>query len=93
MPVTDQDPDIIRSPLSRSFTSGGITVDVQIYRLETSEGWTLELVDRSGNSTVWDELFLTDGEAFDEFLLGVQELGLAGLLEPDEEDPPLNTIP
>ena len=34
------DPTIIVSPLSGPFSEGGITVDVQIYRLEDTE-WTL----------------------------------------------------
>ena len=51
------DPEIIVSPLSGEFTSEGITVEVQIYRLATSEEWSLEVVDEDDNSTVWDAVF------------------------------------
>jgi hypothetical protein len=90
--MTDRDPKIIKSPLSQTFTSDGITVNVDIYRLAGGEGWTLELVDANWNSIVWEELFPTDEAALGEFLDGVQEIGLARLLEPDDEDPPMATI-
>jgi hypothetical protein len=90
--MTDPDPKMIKSPLSRKFTSDGITVNVDIYRLDGAEGWTLELVDANWNSIVWDELFLTDEEAWQEFLTGVQEIGLARLLEPDDDDSTMVTI-
>ena len=44
------------------------------------------------DSVVWDELFATDDEAMEEFLTGVQDVGLASLLEPDDDDPPMATI-
>lgn len=85
--MTDDNPKIIKSPLCRKFTSDGITVSVEIYRIETSEGWSLELVDEGWNSTVWEELFATDRAAWDEFERGVRGIGLARLLEEDHEKP------
>jgi hypothetical protein len=82
--MTDDDPKIIKSPLCRTFTADGITVSVEIYRLETSDGWSLELVDQDWNSTVWEELFATDQAAWEEFQRGIRELGLARLLEGDK---------
>ncbi|CAH1651767.1 conserved hypothetical protein [Hyphomicrobiales bacterium] len=79
-------PDIIRSPLSQSFTDDGVTVQVEIYRVEGTEGWTLELVDEEGGSTVWQDSFATDTEAFAEFTDGVEQLGLAKLIDPDDDD-------
>ena len=90
--MTDPGPKITKSPLSQKFTSDGITVRVEIYRLEAAQGWTLELIDSDWNSVVWDELFATDDEAMEEFLTGVQDVGLAALLEPDDDDPPMTTI-
>jgi len=82
--MTDDDPKIIKSPLSQRFTANGITVSVEIYRLDTSEGWSLELVDEGGNSTVWEDAFPIDQAAWDVFKLGVQEFGLARLLQPED---------
>jgi hypothetical protein len=80
------DPKIIVSPFSQPFSEGGITVDVQIYKIEGAEGWMLELVDEKNNSTVWTDPFPSDQAAWDEFVTGVRELGLKALLEADETE-------
>jgi len=67
--------DLIYSPLEQHYTSDGKTVEVCIYRMPDT-GWTLEVVDQYGNSTVWDGEFSTDKEAFDHFL---EELKLDGI--------------
>ena len=79
-------PGIIRSPLSQTGTPDGITVQVEIYRIDGTDGWTLELIDEEGGSTVWQDSFATDAEAFAEFMDGVRQLGLARLIDPDEDD-------
>lgn len=78
------DPVIIVSPLSQKFSDGNLTVDVEIYRIETSPGWTLELVDEDNNSIVWTDSFATDQAAWDEFASGVQDVGLEALLSPND---------
>ena len=83
--MTENDPKIIVSPFSCQFTDDGITVDVQIYKLEDGDGWTLELVDEENNSTVWEELFTTDEAAWQEFEAGVKDIGLAALLLAEED--------
>ena len=79
-----EDPKIIVSPLSCQFTQNGITIDVQIYKLEDGEGWSLELVDEENNSTVWEDLFPTDEAAWHEFQTGVTAIGIAALLQADD---------
>ena len=54
------DPKVINSPLSGTFTEGSITVDVQIYRLENTTKWSLEVIDSEGTSIVWTDLFDTE---------------------------------
>jgi hypothetical protein len=45
-----------------------IVVRVEIYREAGSDdGWLLEVVNQKGTSTVWDDLFAADIEAFAEF--------------------------
>ena len=83
--MTDR-PDIKRSPLSQSFTADGITVQVEIYQLDGAEGWTLELIDPEGGSVVWQDEFATDADAFADFSAGLDEIGLAKLVDPDEND-------
>jgi hypothetical protein len=47
----------------------------------SDEGWTLEVVDAEDNSTVWDETFATDQDAYQEFRRALQAEGLPGLLK------------
>ena len=55
----NDDPEIEMSPLCQEVSSGGNTVSVEIY--EDGEGeWILEVVDKYGNSRVWDDSFPTD---------------------------------
>jgi uncharacterized protein len=72
------DPKIITSPLSGPYSEGGLTLDVQIYRLEDTK-WTLEVVDSKGTSTVWDDQFDTDEAAKAEFNRCIAEEGIVSL--------------
>lgn len=81
--MTNDDIQIIVSPLSGPFTRDEITVDVLIYRLDADTSWALEVVDESDASTVWDEQFPTDQAAFDFFLAAIETAGLALVIADD----------
>ena len=81
--MKDRDPNIIVSGRSQTFTKDGVTVDVQIYRLEDDPKWALEVVNDHGTSIVWDDLFDTDDEAFAAFEEAVEEDGMATFLDDD----------
>ena len=67
--IEDDDPEIEESPLCERVTRDSVTVRVKIYRLAGSDGgWSLEVVDREGGSTVWDGTFSSDKDAYAEFL-------------------------
>ena len=65
----DEDNEIEYSPLSRKIEKDGKVVEVQIYYSEEDppkeSGWVLEIVDKYGNSTIYNELFKNDQEALD----------------------------
>lgn len=63
---SEQDPVVIFSSKSRTVSLRGATLDVYIYRLPLTK-WTLEILDADGRSTVWDEQFGSDEEAYFEF--------------------------
>ncbi len=64
----EDDPEIEFSSLSGTISRAGITVELQIYRMaRSSEGWSLEVTDHDGGSTVWEDLFATDQDAYREF--------------------------
>lgn len=80
MPM-EPDPNIVTSGFSGRVTRDGITVDVVIIRLEDSPEWTLEVVNRNGTSIVWDEPFLSDKAAHDEFLRTVATEGMKAFID------------
>jgi hypothetical protein len=75
------DPNIVNSGLSRRMTVEGHNLSIEIYKLECGVGWSLEVVDEEGTSTVWDDLFDTDQAALDEVLKAINEEGLSAFFE------------
>lgn len=76
--------ELIYSPLQQSYTEDGKTVDIQIYR-SPSSGWTLEVVDQYGNSTVWDAEFDTDRDALDQVMWEIKEDGIKAFIGPEPD--------
>jgi hypothetical protein len=77
----EDDPELEYSPLCGEITRDGLTVRVQIYRLKSGDsGWSLEVIDHEGASTVWDDLFATDDEAFVEFSQTLEIEGIQSFL-------------
>jgi hypothetical protein len=84
--MIEEDPEIEVSPLSGSVAREGMTVHVEIYRLvEGDESWTLEVTDHEGGSTVWEDRFATDKEAYDEFYRVLEIDGIRSFLEDQPE--------
>jgi hypothetical protein len=79
--MTERDPNIVHSSLSRRVTRDGITVEVVIVRLEDESKWSLEVVNAKNTSIVWDELFSTDEDAYAEFERTVAEEGMRTFLD------------
>ncbi|HEV7335087.1 MAG TPA: hypothetical protein VGO06_03890 [Bosea sp. (in: a-proteobacteria)] len=69
-----------RSSLSQSFHRDGVTVQVEIYQLAWSDGWTLELVHADGGWTIWLTEFATDEAALAEFTAQIARPGLRNLI-------------
>lgn len=84
--MTEREPEVINSKLSRSFTWEGYRLQVEIYKLDDRSGWTLEVVNENGTSIVWDDLFETDQEAYDAFHSTLARDGLAAFLDDPEDD-------
>jgi hypothetical protein len=75
-------PKIEHSELSGEFTDDGVTVLVDIFRPDGTQGdWKMEVIDQDEGLTVWEEPFATDRDAFDEFLATVERDGIRTFLE------------
>lgn len=62
----NEDPEIEYSNHCQKIENGGNELSIEIYRIEGTQGWSLEIVDQYGNSTVWDDLFESDAAAITE---------------------------
>ena len=72
----DDESKIITSPLSRTITRDGTTVEVLIYRGEADTDWILEVVDDGGGSTVWEDGFVTEQDALNEVFQTIADEGI-----------------
>jgi hypothetical protein len=77
-------PNTLISALSRAVTRDRITVKVVIWRLENEPGWTLEVRNRWGGSTVWETEFGTDEQANQAFHAALAEDGIETFLDNPE---------
>jgi len=75
--MTERDPEIINSRLSRTVVWNGYRMQLEIYRLDDRPGWTLEVVNEVGTSIVWDDLFDSDDAAEATFRETLRTEGLA----------------
>ena len=80
------DPKLIHSALSCTIREDGTEIHIDIYRRETEMAdWSLEVVDETGASTVWDDLFPTDQAALDEALKTIREEGIRTFLSDETQ--------
>ena len=71
--------DLIYSKHCQTVSRNGKTVEVEIYSSGKND-WILEVVDEENNSTVWDDPFATDDEAFQEFQRTLDEEGIESMI-------------
>ncbi|HEY8569286.1 hypothetical protein [Microbulbifer sp.] len=71
------------SPLSRAYSDGNHTVNIDIYE-DGDGGWLLEIVDEHNNTTVWEDAFETDEDALQEALDALKEEGVGAFIGPAE---------
>jgi uncharacterized protein len=82
----DDETKLIISRLSRTITRDGITVDVHIVQAEGDLEWALEVVDRDGACTVWEDTFATEQDALNEVFQAIAVDGMSSFLrQPDQK--------
>lgn len=74
-------PELIESALSRSMECGGVRLTINIVRLATERGWSLEVVNERGTSTVWEGLFDSDRDADATFREALAREGVEAFLD------------
>jgi hypothetical protein len=71
--------EIETSPLSQRLAADDKAVMVEILRGDAG-GWTLEIIDEFGTSTIWDHEFDTDAAALNEAKATIREEGIDSLI-------------
>lgn len=79
--MTDQEPNLVISSLSGIVTKDGITVEVNIVRMDNEADWSLEVVNSEGTSTVWEDPFASDHAALAAFNRAVHKEGMTTFLD------------
>ena len=76
----DDDYEVILSSLSKTYSEGDLSVEVEIYKGEDDEGWILEILDNLGNSMIAEEQFQTEQAAWDQFVSDVTKNGIESFI-------------
>jgi len=74
------DPEVLYSDLCSEFRRNGIAVRVLIFRLDVRSSWSLWVINATGGSFVWEDVYKTDTGAFEEFKRFVVEEGMSVFL-------------
>lgn len=74
---TDDDVDVVLSELCADVEIDGRFLTVEIYKTTIDPSWYLEVINEFGTTTLYDEPFLADGLAWQQFEKTVKEEGLA----------------
>ena len=75
--------DLVYSKHCQNLTRDGKSVRVEIYSSGKND-WILEVVDKDGNSTVWDDPFPTDEAAYQELQRTIDEEGIDSVIGLDQ---------
>ena len=79
--MQERDPNLVTSGHSGPITRDGVSITLEIYRLESDPDWTLEVVNDRGTSIVWDDRFASDDLARAAFEQVVADEGMATFLD------------
>jgi hypothetical protein len=87
------EPNITTSSKAQKVLVEDHSISIEIYKLEGTSGWTLEVINDQGTSIVWDELFGSDDDALAIALETLDEEGLAIFTDNDVPSNDDNVIP
>jgi hypothetical protein len=80
------EPELEYSPLTQTITEHDRSIDVYIYREKGGSEWYLEVVDDHDHSSVWEDSFVTDKQAWNMVQNIIKQEGFAIFLGPGPDD-------
>ena len=87
------EPIIITSSKTQKIFVEDHSISIEIYKLEGTSEWSLEVIDDEGTSVVWDDLFGSDADALTMALDTLDEEGLTIFTDNDVPSNGDNVIP
>lgn len=81
----DDDVEVIMSDLCADVEVDGHFLTVEIYKTDIDPGWILEVINEFGTSFVFDDPYIADGLAWQQFEKTMREEGLAAFLTKKEK--------
>jgi len=82
--MAEEEPKLVYSEHCGHYLVDGESLEVLIYKGDDEQGWTLEVVNQHGTSTVWDDPFISDGLAWRAFTQAAEEEGVKEFFAEDE---------
>lgn len=82
--TADDDVEIIFSDLCADVEIDGHFLTVEIYKTTADPSWILEVINAFGTSTVFDDPFIADGLAWQQFEKTVKKEGLSAFFTKKE---------
>ena len=79
--MIDPQPELIESPLNWSIERNSRRLKVNIVRIATERGWSLEVVNDQNTSIVWNDPFPTDRDADAAFRCALADEGFEAFLD------------
>jgi len=61
--IDEEEPNLVTSGKSTTIVVDGYPFSIEIFRLETEQTWSLEVIDHEGASHVWEDQFESDKDA------------------------------
>ncbi len=79
------EPNLIMSDKCKSVLVDGFRFEIEIYRLENQDRWTLEVIDVENASYVWDDKFSSEQDALDTAVDILNNEGALGFMGKDQK--------
>lgn len=88
--MKENEVNLVLSAKNRAVLVDGYRFEIEIYRLDDQDCWTLDVIDIDGASYVWDEKFAFEEEALAVAIDVLHTEGALVFMGKDSDTPPTN---
>lgn len=88
--MKENETNLVLSATNRAILVDGYRFEIEIYRLDNQDCWTLDVIDIDGASYVWDDKFASEEEALAVAIDVLHAEGALAFMGKDCDTPPPN---